>query len=265
MFTEIHHLSCYFYRSFKKIFGVIILTNLINIYCDESCHLENDDSNVMVLGSIWCPETEKKQIYKDIRGIKIKHGLKSDFEIKWTKVSPAKVEFYLEIINYFFKHKKLKFRAVLIPDKSILKHSDFNNTHDDFYYRMYYHTLKHFLNLNYQYKVYIDIKDTKSWEKTSKLKDYLNNYIRREDYYISGDIIQDIQLVRSHEVELIQLADLLIGAICYKNRGLPIESTAKQQIVGRIIQQSNNPLNKSSLYGDTKFNLLKWKSKENCF
>ena len=25
-----------------------------NIYCDESCHLQNDNSNVMVLGAVWC-------------------------------------------------------------------------------------------------------------------------------------------------------------------------------------------------------------------
>lgn len=25
---------------------------MINIYCDESCHLENDDSNIMILGEM---------------------------------------------------------------------------------------------------------------------------------------------------------------------------------------------------------------------
>lgn len=28
-----------------------------NIYCDESCHLENDHQRVMVLGAVWTPLT----------------------------------------------------------------------------------------------------------------------------------------------------------------------------------------------------------------
>jgi len=26
-----------------------------NVYCDESCHLQNDGLSVMVLGAVWCP------------------------------------------------------------------------------------------------------------------------------------------------------------------------------------------------------------------
>lgn len=31
-----------------------------NLYCDESCHLENDDSNVMVLGALILPKDKKR-------------------------------------------------------------------------------------------------------------------------------------------------------------------------------------------------------------
>jgi hypothetical protein len=30
------------------------MSDYINIYCDESCHLENDGINVMGLGGLWC-------------------------------------------------------------------------------------------------------------------------------------------------------------------------------------------------------------------
>ncbi len=29
--------------------------DIFNVYCDESCHLENDHRKVMVLGAVWCP------------------------------------------------------------------------------------------------------------------------------------------------------------------------------------------------------------------
>jgi hypothetical protein len=31
-------------------------TQKFKIFCDESCHLEKDTSNVMVLGALSCPE-----------------------------------------------------------------------------------------------------------------------------------------------------------------------------------------------------------------
>ncbi len=30
------------------------MTQTIHIYCDESCHLENDGMQAMVLGALWC-------------------------------------------------------------------------------------------------------------------------------------------------------------------------------------------------------------------
>ena len=56
-----------------------------NIYCDESCHLQYDESNVMVLGAVKCKDSLKKSIFRNIREIKMKHGLSSWFEIKWQK------------------------------------------------------------------------------------------------------------------------------------------------------------------------------------
>ena len=55
-----------------------------NVYCDESCHLENDGHKAMVLGAVWCPKDKRLEIAKRIREIKEKHGVGRHFEIKWT-------------------------------------------------------------------------------------------------------------------------------------------------------------------------------------
>lgn len=73
-----------------------------NIYCDESCHLENDHQKAMVLGAVWCPLDKTREIAVRLREIKRKHGLSPWLEIKWTKVSSAKKEFYLDLVDYFF-------------------------------------------------------------------------------------------------------------------------------------------------------------------
>ena len=92
---------------------------MINIYCDESCHLESDSSDIMVLGGISCNAEDKKQIFEEIRAIKIKHDLSSWFEIKWTKISYKKLEFYKELVDYFFSNN-LRFRGIIATDKKIL-------------------------------------------------------------------------------------------------------------------------------------------------
>ncbi|MDR1168237.1 MAG: DUF3800 domain-containing protein [Heliobacteriaceae bacterium] len=231
----------------------------INIYCDESCHLENDNQKVMVLGAILCPCTEKKKVFNRIREIKEKHGLKKDFEIKWTKVSPAKVNFYLDLIDYFFDNASLSFRGLLVPNKAKLRHEEFNRKHNDFYYIMYYTMLKILFIPKFKYNIYVDIKDTRGIEKINELTHFLSVKLAHQ-YSIKSCPINRIQEVRSHQVELIQLADLIIGAISYYNRGLS-SNNAKVKIVERLTKRGY-PLDCSTLLGEQKFNLFKWRSRE---
>lgn len=67
----------------------------LNIYCDESTHLPNDGRPYMVFGAIVCPVSRSREVAVRLREIRVKHQIRPDFEIKWTKVSPAKIEFYL--------------------------------------------------------------------------------------------------------------------------------------------------------------------------
>lgn len=43
---------------------------MINIYCDESCHLEHDKQKVMAIGGIACPNYAKFNVYKDIKKLR---------------------------------------------------------------------------------------------------------------------------------------------------------------------------------------------------
>ena len=96
-----------------------------NIYCDETCHLEHDGINTMALGAIWCDREKKSEIFNRIREIKEEYGLSRNFEIKWNKVSPAKKDFYLRLIDYFFDDVDIHFRALVVSDKSVLNHTQF--------------------------------------------------------------------------------------------------------------------------------------------
>ena len=96
----------------------------------------------MVLGAMYCLSEKRKQIYSDIRAIKEKHGLNSHFEIKWTKVSKSKIEFYLELLDYFWTNSDLHYRGLVATGKDKLNHTKYNNDdYDLWYYKMYFRTL----------------------------------------------------------------------------------------------------------------------------
>ena len=233
------------------------MATVYNIYCDESCHLEHDRQGVMVLGAVWCPLEDTRKIADEMRQIKKRHGLSSKFEMKWTKVSPAKVDFYLEVVRYFFENDSLGFRAVVIPDKAKLRHEAFDQTHDDWYYKMYFRLLKVILEPDCKYRTYLDIKDTRSATKVRGLKEVLANSI----YDFRKEIIQNVQNVHSHEIEQIQLVDLLIGAVSYVNRGRNT-SSAKTALVEKIQRLSGYSLTRSTLLRERKCNIFIWKAQE---
>jgi len=230
-----------------------------NVYCDESCHLEHDGINVMTLGAVWCPTDKVKEINTRIQEIKARHGISSTAEIKWTKVGPAKVQVYKDIIDYFFDDDDLHFRGLIVPNKGILDHSRFNQTHDDWYYKMYFDMLKVIFSPENKFNIYVDIKDTHSFQKVKKLQEVCCN----SQYDFSARIIKKIQPIRSHEVQLMQAVDVLIGAVAYKNRIFPadhIRSQAKQALVDRVAFRSGYSLTQTTLYRENKFNLLRWES-----
>ena len=233
-----------------------------NFYCDESCHLEHDDSNVMVLGAVWCPKDKIRKINERIKLIKARNSVPAAAELKWTKVAPVKKQVYEDLINYFFDENDLHFRALLIPHKDKLNHSDFNQTHDDWYYRMYFSMLKAMLLPTEEYNIFIDIKDTHSSKKAKKLQEVISNSI----YDFSKKIIKQVKPIRPEEVQIMQITDVLIGAFGYKNRFFPAEekrSQTKQDLTKLIQHRSGYSLEKSTLLREDKCNLFIWKAREN--
>jgi len=223
-----------------------------NVYCDESCHLEHDDSDKMVLGCIWLPRSEVGRVSREIRELKKGHGFSG--EIKWTKVSPGKIELYRDIVEYFFSDKTLCFRCVVVRDKTKLKHEDFNmGSHDTFYYKMFYQAMQTILATEHSYHIYLDLKDTRSITKVKILHDFLCNKLKDSDRLV----VPRVQQIRSHESVPMQLCDLLIGAVAYSNRGLN-GSTAKVELVQRIEEATKRKLIASSSRFEQKFNVFQF-------
>ncbi|ARV07993.1 RlfA protein [Polaribacter sp. SA4-10] len=218
------------------------MSKTFNIYCDESTHIENDGQPYMILSYISTPYHLLKMHNKNIREMKLAHFYRG--EMKWSSISKSQYPFYNEIIDYFFSND-LNFRAIVI-DKSQLSHTDHNQDHNIFYDKMYYQLLNKKIFPENYYNIYLDIKDTHSYKKAHSLKKYLER-----DYCN----IRNLQIIKSYESELMQLTDVLMGAINYKLRGLN-KVTAKTNIIDKIEKICGKPLTERTTKAEKKFNLF---------
>jgi len=212
----------------------------------------------MVLGGISCPKDIKAQVFNDIRNIKIKHNMSTHFEIKWTKVSLQLIDFYLELLEYFFANDNLKFRGIIATNKSKLDHKKFNNgSYNDWYYKMYYSLLNPMIHEDDTYQILIDVKDTLGGPKVKKLHEVLCN--SKRDF--NKERIKSVNQIDSKESEILQLTDLFIGALSYYHRNLYLGSSGgdgKKAIIDSLIMDHSIALGRKTSVNAVKFNLFIW-------
>ena len=222
-----------------------------NIYCDESCHLKSNNSKYMLIGAIYCPKIKVKEINNYIKKLKENYNLSNNIELKWNKIDKKTENLYLDIIDYFFNNNDLKFRVMVI-DKERLNHKKYNQTENDFYHKAYYEMLKYIINRNNSYNIYPDIKDTNS--------DYYHqvmlNYLKIKILDTNNEIIKKVQPIKSYEAPILQINDILIGALSYSYRKLS-DNDAKLNIIKKIDSLYPDNLDETS-YSE-KFNIFMWK------
>lgn len=223
------------------------------IFCDESLHLRSDSSNLMVNGALKIADDKVVEANKFIKYLRHQHNYHN--ELKWTKLISKQEAFYFALIDYFFDSGFMTFKATLVVDKDNAKHEKYNRTHDEFYYVVYYYTLRNLLSCDDTFKIYFDYKDTLGAKRVANLKQVIEN---------SGLGSPMFNIIRSHESQLIQLCDLFIGAIGYANRQ-DIDKTS--EIKNNIALYLNNKIekqgyNEGSISGTkpwaNKFNVFRW-------
>lgn len=229
-----------------------------NIYCDESCHLVNDNMSVMCLGYTKVERESYFILKKKIKAIKLKH--KSTTEIKWNTLSVSRLDLYKELIDFFFQNE-IEFRCILIKNKVKLDHNQFNKgDSENFYYKSVYLLLNNqYANpIDNRYRVLMDIKDTRGRERLMNINEVFYNKHHGNSPFIY------FQHIHSHESEFIQLADLFIGAITYKARKKDIEegaSKAKLEIIKYLEEKSHYSIDEGTEPWESKFNIFDFQLK----
>ena len=214
-----------------------------DLFVDETCHLEHDKASVMCIGYIKVPRLAYEELREELSRIKQKHNLLK--ELKWNKFSKKHLSLYKELVDFFFCNP-IQFRCVLVKYKQRLRHEDFNRgSHDNFYYKMTYFLLLP-NPLEVEYRVFMDIKDTRGKEKLNKIREVFQNKHHGQSPFIY------FQHLRSHDNVFFQLTDLFIGAIAYncrlRNNEVPANA-AKQEFIAYLEEKSGFDLSEGTAPG----------------
>ncbi len=237
----------------------LIKRSVYHLYCDESRHLPYDGESTFLLGSLRCASEKVKEAHSQLAEMWKTYGLPHHFEAKWTKVSPGKIDFYKALINWFFDFDGVTFRTIILPDKQKMYAKLSEECRDHLYYRLYYQLLRGALEPENRYRVFMDIKDTRGRQKRKELEQLLHDDADDKE----GKIVQNLQHVRSHEIALLQICDLLLGAVGFARReGQSSESQAKRALVSLIEDRLDQPITMDTPPGTEKMCMITWHVQE---
>lgn len=192
------------------------------VYCDESRHEHATGDHYMAIGGLWVPRDDKQQLTTELRNVFRKNGLGG--EVKWSKVSAAKLDAYKAVVDFFFERTELTFRTIVVEHSKIDATTYHGGDRELGFYKFYYEMLVKWLVSGNEYLVLLDFKMNKGAERYATLRTFLERKLRGQAW------ISDLTVIDSAQSPLAQLADLLTGAVaatwCGHRAGSPKEKLA---------------------------------------
>lgn len=227
-----------------------------NVYCDESyqdcinCGESRNSANYMVIGSMWLPKECADKLKNEIKGLKQKYACLA--ELKWSKVSKAKIDFYKAIIDLFWSYgNMLRFRCIVV-DKNKIKWDKHDNYPELAFYKFYYQMIIHWIEMNNEYSIFCDKKINKQRDRLLVLKEFL----------VKANIfatIKGVYSVDSKDLSILQFADFFTGLVAAKINKTVLNNSPKMILIkyledkiGREIQETYKT--------EIKFNVFNIKS-----
>lgn len=181
---------------------------MINIYADESCHTAH---RYLVLGGIAVDESDRELAILKFKDVRYKHNTWG--EVKWEKISKAKLPFYLDYAKIFFELNSvdiLHFHALCVDTQQFIKGQDAEIGFNKLIYQLLLHKFGRKYGKDNRLHVYLDKRTTS--QPPDFMRPILNAGIRKK-YGLTDNPFRRITFIESNRSELIQMNDLLIGAI----------------------------------------------------
>ncbi|MFM5879784.1 DUF3800 domain-containing protein [Aeromonas sanarellii] len=185
-----------------------------NIACDES---GVDGARFYGFGSLWMKWQRRGDFAKLISDLREKHNYND--EIKWQKAHSKRFRnFYIELIELFFKKEWLAFHCIIVKKSDVKK--EYHNGDYDLARRKHFNLLLHSKikavvkahpNRDCQFRVVVDPIASRYKKADEASHVIVNNQVNQSTSI--SDIIDSYTTKDSKESAQIQLCDLLLGAV----------------------------------------------------
>lgn len=180
-----------------------------HVYADES---RQDAHRYMLYGLVFVPRGEAEQaLLDDIAAFREKENLTA--EMKWGKVSKGMLHVYKRYADIFFAHPAAEFKCLVVDTHKIDYRAFHDNDRETAFFKFYYYALSRNLDPAHEYVVFADDRQTKRTLRWFELQAQVNYHWLRQGE--KAAVVRSLQPVDSKDHDLLQLADLFIGAIGY--------------------------------------------------
>jgi hypothetical protein len=201
-----------------------------HIYCDESRQTKD---RFMVLGGIIMDIGEIPAFDSTMK--KFREEQKMSAELKWSKVSGQKLNEYKRFVEYFFALNdtdNIHFHCLIIDNHQV-NHKKFSKGDYELgFYKFYYQLLLHCFGKKYctnensvRLITHLDYRHTRY--KLSTLKTILNSGINKK-YKINYNPFVAVEPIDSKHSDLLQICDIILGAMGFQKNGYHLLSTSKK-------------------------------------
>ncbi|HEV56628.1 MAG TPA: DUF3800 domain-containing protein [Phycisphaerales bacterium] len=219
------------------------------IYCDESCHDLNAHHDFMVIGAIKLLHAKKSELTYRWRQLLESLGIHA--EAKWRKVSRKHLAHYQRMVDFFFDSEDLQFRAIVVDQKRL----DMERFHEQdtelAFYKFYYEMLEKWLEQGNEYLILLDHKSNRDAHRFTKLRACLEAHLH------GTARIRDLTVVYSVQTPLMQLCDVLTGAVAAAYNG-PRPGSPKATLADHIARRMGwSTLKIATALAESKFNVFR--------
>jgi hypothetical protein len=208
-----------------------------HIYADES---RQNAHEFMLYGMIVVPRGEIERVVTEtITALRAAHKWGAE-EIKWASVSNAKLGLYKSVLDAFFDQGEARFCCMRLRRASIDYEKDHGGDVESAFYWGYSMALSRILEPGNRYEIFIDALTDQRPNRVMDLRASINaQWIQRqlETGVFVEELVRDIKATDSKRFDLLQLADLIVGAVGYAVDGchrLPAASPAKISLMEHI-------------------------------